>query len=323
MTDPGDLSSLDAYQRAAQRTDQIPVGATHHGDPRLVPLLGIVGEVGTLLAGYKKHLRDGDAYELFDDNVEEELGDVLWYLANAAEKWNLSLSTLAARNLAKTADRWRDTGRPRRRRPNEHLDASFIRGQRLPRTFEVAIVPGDDSSGPEAKIEVWWKGHRRADSLGDNTYDDSGYRFHDAFHLANAAVLGWSPVARAKIFDCKRKADGVVDTVEDGGRAIVIEEGIAAYLFAYARRHNFLAGVESIDFDVLKTVRLLTGDLEVSRRPLWEIEDAILQGFAVWRELRTRGSGRIIGDLGKRSVALERLTKADRSRLRLPQQNRV
>jgi hypothetical protein len=166
----------------------------------------------------------------------------------------------------------------------------------------------DNPQGPEPKIEVWWKGSRRADSLGDNTYEDSGYRFHDVFHLANAAVLGWSPVARAKIFDCKRKADGMVDAVEDGGRAIVIEEGIAAYLFAYARRHNFLEGVESLDFDVLKTVRLLTADLEVSRRPLWEVEDAILQGFGVWRELRKRGKGRVIGDLATRSVRFERLS---------------
>lgn len=318
MTAAKDTLSLDDYQRAAQKTDQIPMGSTHGGDPRLVPLLGIVGEVGTLLAGYKKHLRDGDAYELFDKNVEEELGDVLWYLANAAEKWDLSLSKLAARNLAKTEDRWQRAGARRRRKSAEHLDAMFDRTQRLPRSFEVAILPADNPEGPDAKIEVWWKGRRRADSLGDNTYDDSGYRFHDAFHLANAAVLGWSPVARAKIFGCKRKADGVVDAVEDGGRAIVIEEGIAAYLFAYARRHNFLESVDSIDFDVLKTVRLLTADLELSNRPLWEIEDAILQGFAVWRQLRAKGTGLIVGDLTTRSIKFERLTRTQRDRLRLP-----
>ncbi len=299
--------TLNEFQRSAQKTDQIPLGSVGHGDPRLIPLLGMVGEVGTLLAGYKKHLRDGDAYELFHENVGEELGDVLWYLANAAEKWGLSLSDLAERNLAKTSDRW-PSNRPRRRKPSEQFDTDFPRSQRLPRTFEVTIVPSDNPQGPEPKIEVWWKGTRRADSLGDNTYDDSGYRFHDVFHLANAAVLGWSPVARAKIFGCKRKDDGVVDAVEDGGRAIVIEEGIAAYVFAYARRHNFLKGVDRIDFDVLKTVRLLTGDLEVAQRPLWEVEDGIFQGFAVWRELRTRGGGVVIGDLSARSVGFRHLT---------------
>lgn len=309
----GPAMSLDAYQRRSQETDQVPLGATRHGDPKLLPLLGIVGEVGTLLTGYKKHLRDGDAYELFNDNVEEELGDILWYLANAAEKWDLSLSQLAARNLSKTRDRWQ-RGAARRRKPSDHLDAGFPRGQRLPRTFEVVIVPTENLEGPEAKIELWWKGSRRADSLGDNTYDDSGYRFHDAFHLANAAVLGWSPVARAKIFGCKRKADGLVDAVEDGGRAIVIEEGIAAYLFAYARRHNFLRGIDNIDFDVLKTARLLTTDLEVSRRPLWEVEDAILQGFGVWRELRARGAGVVAGDLAARSIHFRPLTRAERLR---------
>ncbi len=302
--------TLNEFQRSAQKTDQIPLGSTGHGDPRLIPLLGIVAEVGTLLAGYKKHLRDGDAYELFEENVGEELGDVLWYLANAAEKWGLSLSDLAEQNLAKTTDRW-PTNRPRRRKPSEHFDAGFPSQQRLPRTFAVTIAPAENPQGPEPKIEVWWKRVRRADSLGDNTYDDSGYRFHDVFHLANAAVLGWSPVARSKIFGCKRKADDVVDAVEDGGRAIVIEEGIAAYLFAYARRHNFLEGVDRIDFDVLKTVRLLTADLEVARRPLWEVEDAIFQGFAVWRRLRTSGAGVIVGNLSTRSVSFRRLTRSD------------
>lgn len=87
----------------------------------------------------------------------------------------------------------------------------------------------------------------------------------------------------------------------------MIEEGIAAYVFAYARRHNFLEGVDRIDFDVLKTVRLLTGDLEVAQRPLWEVEDAIVQGFAVWRELRRRRAGVVIGDLSARSVDFRRL----------------
>ena len=40
----------------------------------------------------------------------------------------------------------------------------------------------------------------------------------------------------------KRKSDPKVDEVEDGGRAIVIEEGISAMVFSYAERRNFLEG---------------------------------------------------------------------------------
>ena len=36
------------------------------------------------------------------------------------------------------------------------------------------------------------------------------YRFHDAFHYAYAAILGWSPVTRA-LFRLKRKSETDVD----------------------------------------------------------------------------------------------------------------
>jgi hypothetical protein len=34
------------------------------------------------------------------------------------------------------------------------------------------------------------------DRLTDNKLEKDDYRFHDVFHLANAAILGWSPVLR-------------------------------------------------------------------------------------------------------------------------------
>lgn len=296
--------TIHRYQQLAQRTDHLPQDNTDGADPRLGPLLGLAGEVGTLLAGYKKHLRDGSAYELFEDNIEEELGDIFWYLANAAEKWNLSLATIAQKNLDKTSDRWRDRDTQRRphRKPAEHYDADRPRNERLPRTFDIAIRPVTNHTGPEPKVEVIWKGKKIADALGDNTHADSGYRFHDAFHLANAAVLGWSPVAR-KLFSCKRAPGTMLDAVEDGGRAIVIEEGIAAFMFAYAQQHNFLVDIEHLDFHVLKTFRTFTNDLEVRTRRLWEVEEAVFQGFNVWRQLRDNGGGVVHGDLSRRELA--------------------
>lgn len=56
------------------------------------------------------------------------------------------------------------------------------------------------------------------------------YRFHDAFHLAHAAVLGWSPVTRF-LLSRKRKCDLRTGEGEDGGRAIAIEKGISALAF--------------------------------------------------------------------------------------------
>ncbi|MDA8061555.1 MAG: nucleotide pyrophosphohydrolase [Actinomycetota bacterium] len=301
---------LDSYQQTAQKTDRVPLKGDVVADrtARLVPLLGLAGEVGTLLAGYKKFLRDGDAYELFVDNVGEEVGDLLWYLANVAEKWGLSLDKLAAANLNKTSDRWRLPGAKNfRRRPGELLDHGYPTAQRLPRTFAVEIRSVGKDKGPEERIELHYRGRKVGDRLGDNTYAESGYRFHDVFHLANAAILGWSPVARSVIFDRKRRVDDLVDAVEDGGRAIVIEEGMVAFLFEHARHHRWFEDVTDIDYAVLKTVRVMTAELEVKRRPLWEVEQAILEGFKVWRHLRDAGGGRVVGDLYRRSISYEPL----------------
>lgn len=279
----------------------------------LVPLLGLAGEVGTLLAGYKKFLRDGDAYELFVDNVGEEVGDLLWYLANVTEKWGLSLDELAQANLQKTRDRWdRPRGKAARRSASEFLDHGCPPRQRLPRRFEVDIRPVGRDAGIEERVEVFYNGKKVGDRLGDNTYDNSGYRFHDVFHLANAAVLGWSPVARAKVFDRKRRLSDVIDAVEDGGRAIVIEEGMVAFLFEHARNHRWFEDVTDLDYAVLKTIRVMTAELEVSRRPLWEVERAVLQGFEVWRKVRSANGGRVVGDLYRRRLTFEPLTRAER-----------
>jgi hypothetical protein len=44
-----------------------------------------------------------------------------------------------------------------------------------------------------------WNGVFIGDPLTDNIADRDGYRFHDVFHFANAAILHWSPVMRALV----------------------------------------------------------------------------------------------------------------------------
>src|SRR5437764_925039 len=98
--------NLREYQRLASRTDRVPLppaaGGTPQGATVLVPMLGLAGEVGSLLAEYKKYLRDGDAHRLYREQVAEDLGDLLWYVANVATKFGLDLEEVAAANLAKT-----------------------------------------------------------------------------------------------------------------------------------------------------------------------------------------------------------------------------
>ena len=58
----------------------------------MIPLLGLAGEAGELLGEYKKYLRDGESHKLFKERFAEEVGDLLWYLANVATKFGLDLA---------------------------------------------------------------------------------------------------------------------------------------------------------------------------------------------------------------------------------------
>jgi NTP pyrophosphatase (non-canonical NTP hydrolase) len=291
--------NLSEYQEQAQATDRVPAG-----DPNalIVPLLGMAGEVGSLLEEYKKHLRDRDAHLLFSEQVAEELGDILWYLANTTTKFQLDLADIAAANLAKTRDRWS---------PARHgdgyrlLDDDFPTHEQLPRSFHAEIVDSVNAEG-KGRITLTIDGKPAGDPLQDNAYDDDGYRFHDVFHLAHAAKLGWSPVLRGKLLDPKRKRRSAPDVneVEDGGRAIVIDEAIVAYVWEYARRHQFLDGVTTVDYPVLKTIKQLTGGLEVAAHTAHDWEEAILAGYRIFRQVRARRGGVLVVDLRARSIEL-------------------
>jgi NTP pyrophosphatase (non-canonical NTP hydrolase) len=115
--DFADFGTLAKYQELAKATDQMDSALRQEIDPelalkRLVPLLGMAGEVGSLLVEYKKYLRDGNAHPLFPDHVAEELGDILWYLANTATNFDQNLTEIAAQNLEKTRRRWSAKGEP-------------------------------------------------------------------------------------------------------------------------------------------------------------------------------------------------------------------
>ena len=285
------------YQKAALRTDRVP---GDDGDDKLdvsliVPMLGLAGETGQLLSEYKKHLRDGEAHRLFKERVSEELGDLLWYISNVASKFDLELSDIAAANLSKLENRWVSE-----RAEPLSFDADLPEGERLPQRFEVEFIDSENESGQRVIIQI--DGEQFGSELTDNAHDPDGYRFHDIFHFSYAAVLGWSPITRA-LLRRKRKSQPEIDEVEDGGRAGVIEEGISALIFEYARRHRFLDGVAALDSQLLRTIKDMTSHLEVRRCTTGEWEQAILQGMQVWRSLLTNRGGRVVVDQDERKVA--------------------
>lgn len=102
---PG-LEDFDAYQREALETAVFPdIG----GQRCLYPALGLANEAGEVLGKLKKLYRDrgGEVTPEFRDQLEQELGDVLWYVAVLADAFDLRASEIAEGNLRKLADRAR------------------------------------------------------------------------------------------------------------------------------------------------------------------------------------------------------------------------
>lgn len=181
------------------------------------------------------------------------------------------------------------------------FDDEFDEDERLPVEFRVRI-----NQRTVGRSYLQWNKVFIGDPLTDNIGDPDGYRFHDVFHLAHAAILHWSPVFRALIKQ-KRKSKGRFDEEQDSGRAIVVEEGLTAWIFMRAKELNYFDGQTKVSFDILKTIEDFTAGYEVSLCPLKQWERAILDGYAVFRQIRDAKGGWVIGNRAKRTISFEPL----------------
>lgn len=270
----------------------------------IISLLGLAGEAGELLTAYKKYLRDGEAHQLYNSSIIEELGDLLWYLTNTASKFNLSLAEIAKANLTKVKSRWPEHEADISEQFKKGFyDLDYPEAEQFPRDFTIEIK--DTLEDGVYVARYYLNGKQVGDLLTDNSYQNDGYRFHDVFHLTYVAVLGWSPVFRKNI-NQKRRSNAIVNEVEDGGRAAAIEEGISALVFVYAKDHNWLKGIKSIDDSLLKTVMCMVTHLEVSDRTAAEWEKAILKGFEIWRQVVKNSGGNISVDMKSCEIAFDK-----------------
>lgn len=340
-------------------------------------LLGLFGEVGSIMAAAKKLHREKEVYAGFRHAAEEEFGDALWYftalcrrldvrmdelfseavggdeysiqvaandlvtgpisrvatpistsdldgallqlgeaatalfgirdsvdrpglLANFTRAYlravaaaRVAFAEVVRKNIAKTRGRF--VAPEFANLPN--FDERFPEDQRLPQQFEITI----DQRGKNPRSYLRMNGVFIGDPLTDNILDPDGYRFHDVFHFAHAAIMHWSPTFRALIKH-KRKDDPVVDEAQDSGRAVVVEEGLAAWIFSRAKEMNFFAGQSGLSFDLLKTVQQFVSGYEVEACPLslWEI--TILRGYDVFRQVKQNSGGVILCDRARRSI---------------------
>lgn len=371
MKSPRRSLLLTDYMNQVEPTDKLPL------DDLQPILLGLFGEVGSIMATAKKFHREGEAYAGYRHAVEEEFGDALWYFTALCRRLTLRVdeiladgpseefySTSIAANdpldtplshvatplavpgldaallqlgeaaaslfvlraspglvrakLAAFADSYlralnaarvtfaevvrKNITKTRGRflAPDyvnlPTFDHGFPEEEQLPGHFEITM---DQRSSGRSYLR--WNGVFIGDPLSDNILDPDGYRFHDVFHFAHAAILHWSPTFRAVIKQ-KRKSNPKVDDAQDGGRAIVVEEGLTTLIFSRAKELNYFEGQKTISFDLLKTVQQFVIGYEVEACPLslWEI--AILKGYDVFRQVKNNNGGTIVGDRSNRTI---------------------
>lgn len=215
--------------------------------------------------------------------------------------FDLSLEDVAESNWKKIQDFWI----PQEQSSAKCFDLEFEIHERLPRKFVVDFVQIENGSA----LIMYINGLRFGDRLTDNAHQKDGYRFHDIFHLANVAFLGWSPVFR-QLFNCKRKSKDKFDEVEDGARAAIIEEAVINHIYDYARDRDFLNNFKTVDFDILKRILNLVSGYEVESCKAWEWKMSILESYTIFRRfinLPKNHSARIKVNADKRTIDFEDL----------------
>lgn len=257
--------------------------------------LGLLGEAGSVATSIKKLKRDNPAADLIKEEVKTELGDVFWYLSAIATHQKMKLSEIAEINLQKTKDLFSKDERD--------FDESSPENECLPKSGSFEFN-ADRKSG---KLTVTFDGAGFGDPLDDNAYDDDGYRYHDIFHIAYMTILGWSPVIRKQLGK-KRKYNSEIDRVEDGARAVFLEEGISVFVFNQNYRD---AGVSTfsdrgnIPFTVVSAIKTMTKGLEVGCRSISDWYDAIALGFQCFDAIANAGAGILTFERDKKTICID------------------
>jgi NTP pyrophosphatase (non-canonical NTP hydrolase) len=108
-----EVRSLDRYQQLADVTSshggEVVVHGEHQHPYRVrerisMACMGLAGEAGEFVDLLKKVLYHGHALDI--DKAKKELGDVAWYVNEAASALGLAMSDVASANVAKLRARY-------------------------------------------------------------------------------------------------------------------------------------------------------------------------------------------------------------------------
>ncbi len=176
------------------------------------------------------------------------------------------------------------------------FDKDFLPEEQLPRNFEIEI-----KERKNGKVYMQMNGVFIGDPLTDNIRVEDFFRFHDVLHFSHVAILHWSPTIRG-LLKRKRKSKPAFDEGEDSGRGVVIEEGLAAWVFSKAKELDYFEGHDKVSIDILKTIEDFVKGYEVAKCPAALWEKAILDGYKVFRQVVKRKSGIIIVNRDERTL---------------------
>ena len=95
--------TINEYQKLAMKTLN---PALTPRDVLMDSVLGLSGESGEVADLLKKHLMQGHPFDR--EKFAKELGDVAWYLAEAATALDMDLETILQMNLEKLKKRYPD-----------------------------------------------------------------------------------------------------------------------------------------------------------------------------------------------------------------------
>ena len=232
---------------------------------------------------------------------KKELKNALFHLTIISQKFETTLIKAASANIEKTYHRYICS-----KNSLKSYDKSYPSHEQF--SPKLKVVFKEVGFGDGKKSLMYINKIKFGSPLSDNSKIHDDYRFHDAFHLAYLAVLGWSPVMRS-LLQLKRKSCHQTDMVDDGARAKIIEEGISYIVFKYAEENNLLKNVERIDTHILKLIKTMVAGLEVDDRPLPLWEESIKEGFKIFRALKKHRTGKLIIDMESRSIKFKKIKK--------------
>lgn len=95
--------NFNDYQKQAKKTAVYP----NKGKNYIYPVLGLAGEAGEVAEKFKKIIRDNDGKIDSEKKaeIEKELGDVLWYVAQISTELKINLEDVAKTNIKKLSSR--------------------------------------------------------------------------------------------------------------------------------------------------------------------------------------------------------------------------